>query len=270
MVSRDFNYLRDLVREHSAIVLDDDKGYLLKTRLQPIVRSENLSSLADLVRQMRGQSHNGLRQRVIEAMTTNETFFFRDQHPFEALKKHVIPDLLEKRNSRPLEIWSSACSSGQEPYSIAMLLEEHFPTSVVNNVHILATDLSSEMLEQAKAGRYGKLEVNRGLPAPLLDKYFDVEERSWQIKKKIRRMVDFRLVNLAEAWPSLPTMDIILLRNVLIYFDLETKQDVLRRVRRVLRPDGYLFLGAAETTLNLDDAFERITLGGTVCYQLHP
>jgi len=225
--------------------------------------------LQDLVARLRAQPFNGLHQKVVEAMTTNETSFFRDVHPFEALKKAVLPELIKKRaTERKLNMWCAASSSGQEPYTMAMILREHFPTLANWTVRFIASDISMEMLERARAGRYSQLELNRGMPAPLLVKYFQRQGMEWQIKEDLRRMVEFRQMNLADTWPSLPEMDLVFMRNVLIYFDVPTKKEILGKVRRLLRPDGYLFLGIAETTLNLDGAFERVQFDKSGCYRL--
>jgi chemotaxis protein methyltransferase CheR len=265
----DFDFICKLVRDRSAIVLDAGKEYLVESRLLPLARSEGCASLQDLVLRLRTQSTNGLQQKVIEAMTTNETSFFRDLHPFEALKKVLLPELMRKREGeRRLNFWCGASSSGQEPYTIAILLREHFPTLANWSVQFLATDLSVEMVERARAGRYSQLEVNRGMPAPLLVKYFQRHGVEWRVKDELRKMVEFRPMNLVESWGAMPELDIIFLRNVLIYFDVPTKKAVLGKIRRVLRPDGYLFLGAAETTLNLDDGFERMQFDKAGCYRL--
>ncbi len=176
---------------------------------------------------------------------------------------------MEKRAAtRALNIWFGACSSGQEPYSIAMLLREHFPGLGTWDVRLLATDLSTEVLDKAKEGRYSKIEVNRGLPITLLIKYFENEGLEWRIRQVIRQRVEFRPMNLIESWPHLPAMDIVFLRNVLIYFDVPTKRKILGQIRQVLKPDGYLFLGTAETTMNLDEAYERVVIEKAVCYRL--
>jgi chemotaxis protein methyltransferase CheR len=267
--SDDFAYIVKLVHDRSAIVLETGKEYLVESRLLPIAQNEGCASVADLVARLRSLSANGLRQKVIEAMTTNETSFFRDLYPFEALKKTVLPELIARRGGeRTLKLWCAASSSGQEPYSIALLLREHFPGLTDWTVQFIATDLSLEMVRRARAGRYSQLEVNRGLPAPLLVKYFHRHGVEWQIKEELRRMVEFRQMNLVEAWSALPEMDVIFMRNVLIYFDVSTKKNILAKVRRLLRPDGYLFLGAAETTLNLDDGFERMQFEKAGCYRL--
>jgi chemotaxis protein methyltransferase CheR len=265
----EFDYVRRLVKDQAAIVLEDDKGYLVESRLLPVARRAGFLSLSQLVEKLQSAHIDGLQRQVVEAMTTNETSFFRDFHPFEALRKSVLPDLIAKRGpTRELDIWCAACSAGQEPYSVAMLLREDFPHLASWNTRILATDLSSEMLARARAGRYSQLEVNRGLPAPLLVKYFQKQGFDWYLRDDIRRMVDFRMVNLAEPWPLLAPMDLVMMRNVLIYFGMDTKKEILGRVRRVLRPDGYFFLGAAETTISIDDPFECLQFERATCYRV--
>jgi chemotaxis protein methyltransferase CheR len=267
----DFDYVRELVRRSSAIVLEPTKEYLVEARLGPLARKEGLASIAELVAKLRGGREDGLTRKVIDAMTTNETLFFRDVHPFETLRTHLLPELLQSRAAaRHLRIWSAACSTGQEPYTIAMLLREHFPELASWRIDILATDLSTEVLAKARQGIYGQIEVNRGLPAKLMVKYFTKQGVDWQIDESIRSMVEFRELNLAETWPSFGQFDVVFLRNVLIYFDADTKKAILGRVRRLLRPDGCLFLGAAETTMNLDESFERAQLGKGSCYRLKP
>jgi chemotaxis protein methyltransferase CheR len=265
----DYDYICRLVLERSAIVLDASKAYLAESRLAPLAEREGMRSLGELVARLRGERFGRLHRKVVEAMTTNETSFFRDVHPFEALRKAILPALVARRGAeRRLSVWSAACSSGQEPYSIAMLLHDSFPELAGWRVEITASDLSTAMLARARRGLFSQLEVNRGLPAALLIKHFRKRGADWQIASKIRSMVEFHELNLAAAWPVLPRMDVILLRNVLIYFDLETKRRVLARAREVLRPDGYLLLGAAETTLNLDDSFEQLRLERSGCYRL--
>lgn len=263
-----FQYICDLVRERSAIVLEPSKAYLVEARLSPVARNHGLTSLSDLVVAMRRPASRDLVRQVVEAMTTNETSFFRDIHPFDAIRTTVLPELIQKRSAeRALNIWSNACSSGQEVYSIAMILREHFP--VLNNwkVRLIATDLSSQILGRAREGLFNQTEVNRGLPLPLLLKYFKKEGLQWRISEDIRRSVEFCELNLVETWPSLPAMDIVFLRNVLIYFSTDTKKAILAKLRRCLRPDGCLFLGAAETTMNLDASFTRAEVGKTICYR---
>jgi chemotaxis protein methyltransferase CheR len=265
----DFEYIRSLVRQRSALVLESEKAYMVETRLLTLARREGFDSMAEFVARVRAAANSGLQQRVVEALANNETSFFRDLHPFEALRQRILPELMQRRPAiRCLHIWCAACSSGQEPYSIAMLIRDHFPTLQSWKVQILGSDLSSEILRRAREGRYCQLDVNRGLPARLLVKYFEKVGADWEIKDEVRHLVEFRPINLIDAWPILPLQDVILLRNVLIYFDVETKKRILAKVRRVLQPDGYLFLGGAETTLNLDDAFERIQLDRACCYRI--
>ena len=265
----EFNYIRRLVMEQSAIVLDEDKGYLVESRLSPLARREGFASLTQLIDKLQSQHLNGLHYRVIEAMTTNETSFFRDFHPFEALRKNVLPELITKRSQmRELSIWCAACSAGQEPYSIAMLIREHFPDLSRWKVRIFATDLSTEMLARAREARYSQLEVNRGLPASLLVKYFQKRGCDWFLRDDLRQMVEYQVLNLSSAWPLMLPVDIVMVRNVLIYFAFDVKKEILAKIRRVLRPDGYLFLGAAETTFSLDDSYERVPLERATCYRL--
>ncbi|MCI0699862.1 MAG: protein-glutamate O-methyltransferase CheR [Planctomycetia bacterium] len=259
MTTDEFDFVCRLVRERSSIVLEAGKEYLVESRLAPIARQLQLGSVGELIGRLRSGSDNGLHIRVVEAMVTNETSFFRDIHPFEGLKGTVIPELMRARKSeRQLNVWSAACSTGQEPYSFVIMLREHFPELSGWRVNVLATDLSTEVLGRAREGRYNQIEVNRGLPAPVLVRYFKQRGTQWELSEEIRRAVEFREMNLARLWPVLPKMDIIFLRNVMIYFDVETKKAILGRVARLLRPDSYLLLGSAETTLNLDLSFRRV------------
>lgn len=263
-----FDFLCNFVREKSAIVLEPSKAYLVESRLNPVARENGLASLDDLVAALKKPGNRDIATQVIDAMTTNESSFFRDLHPFEALKTMIIPELMEKRaKERTLNIWSNACSSGQEVYSIAMLLRESFPALASWKVRLIASDLSTSILKKAQEGVFNQTEVNRGLPMPMLIKYFTKNGLQWQVKEDIRKSIEFREVNLIETWPpTLPTMDIVFLRNVLIYFSPETKTTILNKVHRILRPDGCLFLGGAETTMNLDTKFVRTPVGKATCY----
>jgi chemotaxis protein methyltransferase CheR len=269
ITASDLGYIRELVRARSAIVIDPSKSYLVESRLTPLLRRNGLGSLGDLVARLRRDPAGHLEDLVVDAMTTNETTWFRDVHPWTALERVILPEVFQRRAAqRTLTIWSAACSSGQEPYSLAMLLKDRFPQYVSAwNVRIIATDLSAEMLGRAAAGRYTQLEVNRGLPAPMLVRHFQRDGAHWQVNDDIRRMVEFRALNLLEPWGFLPPTDLLFLRNVLIYFDLDVKREILRRVRTTLRPDGYLFLGSAETTLHVDDTYERVTVGPATAYR---
>lgn len=265
----DFAYICDMVRKHSAIVLDPGKEYLVESRLSPLARQEGFGSLQDMVDNLRSSPSGDLHRKVVEAMTTNETSFFREMRVFEMFRRAIVPKLLVDRASeRSLNLWCAASSTGQEPYSFAILLREHFPSLNGWNITFIASDISREMLARARGGRFNQLEVNRGLPAHLLVKYFQKNGAMWEISPDIRRMVEFREINLIHAWPSLPRMDVISLRNVLIYLDLETKRNILSRIPSVLDPEGYLLLGGAETTTNVDDAFKAVALEGATCFRL--
>jgi len=270
MTTNGFTYLQQLLLEHAGILLEPEKKYLAEARLSPLAAQEGFESIDAMLDEVQGGADAGLLERkVIEAMTNSETSFFRDLHPFEALRASVIPGLIAKRApERKLNIWCAATASGQEPYSMAMLLREHFPQLAGWKVTLVASDISEAMLSRARAGAYSQIEVNRGLPAPLLVKYFRRIDGEWQIAEDLRRAIDFRRVNLTAAWPFLPAMDIIMMRNVLIYYDVPTKKAVLARVRRQLKPGGFLFLGGGESTMGLDDSFAAARFGKAICYQL--
>jgi chemotaxis protein methyltransferase CheR len=269
MTEQDFDFIRKLLVERCAIVLEPGKQYLVESRLTPLVRQLNLNSITELVGQLRQQSENGLYTQIVEAMVTTETSFFRDHNPFESLRKKVLPDLIERRRAaRTLNIWCAASSTGQEPYSVAILIREHFPELAGWNLTILASDLSRGVLARAIEGRYNQIEINRGMPATLLVKYFEQHGTTWQLKPEIRSMVKFQEINLARPWPHLPPMDLVMLRNVMIYFDTETKKSILQSVARLLKSDGYLLLGSAETTINLVDCFRRLARLKSAYYQL--
>ena len=269
MTQQDYDSICRLLRERSAIVLEAGKEYLVEARLAPLVRQLKLNSIGELIAQLRCQAGNGLSRQIVEALVITESSFFRDHHPFEALRKVVIPDLItRRRDERRLHVWCAASSTGQEPYSLALLFREHFPEVAQWKISLLASDLSRQVLDRAREGRYNQIEVNRGLPAALLVKYFEQHGTDWQIKPSIRSMVDFQEINLAQAWPALPRLDLVLIRNVMIYFDVETKKAILGRLARLLRPDGYLLLGGAETTLNLNDSYRRVEPQKSGFYQL--
>jgi chemotaxis protein methyltransferase CheR len=264
-----FNYVRQLVRDRTAIVLEDGKQYLVDNRLSLLARREGLESAQQVIDRLRAAPDGALQRKVIEAMATTETLFFRDVRPYDALRSTILPELLRARAAdRKLLIWSGACSSGQEPYSVGMLMREHFPVLASWDVRVLATDISTEMLARSRTGRYSQLEVSRGLPAALLTKYFEKVDAEWQIRSELRRMIEFREHNLAGPWGALPPADLILLRNVLIYFDIESKRAVLGKIRKLLRPGGFLMLGTAETTMNVDDGFELVRSDGASYYRL--
>jgi chemotaxis protein methyltransferase CheR len=262
-----FSFVSDLVRQQAAIVLSPGKEYLVESRLLPLARGAGLDDVGALVARLQRKPDELLRRQIVEAMTTNETSFFRDRDPFNALTQAILPELRKLRSeSRRINIWSAACSTGQEPYSIAMSVADHPLITADWRVDVLATDINNEILERARRARYSQLEVNRGLPAAMLVRHFERVETDWRVVAGVRKMVRFTSLNLAEHF-DLPVMDVVFLRNVLIYFESATKSEVLRRVRRILRPDGFLFLGGAETTLGLDDGFERVAVGSTIAYR---
>jgi chemotaxis protein methyltransferase CheR len=268
----DFDYASRLAHSEAGLVIEAGKEYLVETRLGPMAQREGFASLAALIQQMRLEPKiNGLHHKAIDALTTNETLFFRDFHPFEALRGTILPEILERRASaRRLTIWSAASSTGQEPYSLAMLLLEHFPQLAGWNVSILATDLSQTVLKVAQEGKYSQFEVNRGLPASYLVKYFTKQEDKWCLKDKVKKMVEFRPMNLIQTWPLMPPLDLVFIRNVMIYFAVETKKTILKKIRNCLLPHGYLFLGTAETTTNLDPQYQPVTHGKAVVYRVQP
>jgi chemotaxis protein methyltransferase CheR len=259
MSEQDYTFLAKLLLERSALVLEPGKEYLVESRLAPVARRHGLASVAELVQRLRFGTANALGTDLVEAMVTTETSFFRDVHPFEALRRTVIPELIRARQAdRRLNVWCAASASGQEPYTVALLLREYFPELAGWRLNLLATDISGEMLRRCREGRYSQVEVNRGLPINLLLKYFRQDGAHWQLHDAVRAMIDFQQLNLARAWPPLPPMDLVLLRNVMIYFDVDPKKSILRRVGQILRPDGYLVLGGAETTFNLDNSYQRV------------
>lgn len=254
----DFQFLADLLKVRSGLILTGDKGYLVESRLLPIARKRGLATLDGLVGALRRKDEL-LTREVVEAMTTNESFFFRDSTPFDTFKAYVLPRLLASRaDSKRLRIWCAAASTGQEPYSLAMLLAEQKAALSGWRVEILGTDISSEVLLRAKAGLYTQFEVQRGLPIQLLVKYFKKEGDQWRIAPEIRSMVQYREYNLLESFAGLGRFDVVYCRNVLIYFDQATKADVLERIAGLMPDDGMMFLGAAETVLGLTSRFRPV------------
>jgi chemotaxis protein methyltransferase CheR len=265
----DYEYLRKSLKERSGLDLSPDKQYLVESRLMPLARRSGLGGISDLVQKMRSGAES-LTVQVVEAMTTNETFFFRDKIPFDNLTDGVLPGLIQSRASRrSLRIWSAACSTGQEPYSIAMALREYGAALAGWRIEIVATDLSQEVLEKSKAGLYSQFEVQRGLPIQLLVKYFTQLGEFWQLSADIRGMVQHRQLNLLQDFSHLGKFDVIFCRNVLIYFDQETKTTIFERLARMLEPDGTLMLGAAESVVGITDVF-RPGPDRRGTYQLNP
>ena len=266
-----FEFLRDLLRRRTGVVIDDSKQYLVVARLLPIVRQRAIPSLDTLVDRIRKTGDKALEKDVLNAMMTHETSFFRDKSPYETLRQ-LVTEMIPKRSAhRQLVIWSAACSTGQEPYSIAMLLNEHFPDLVASwRIRIIATDISEPVLARAREGVFSELETNRGLTAELLKKYFRPLQGKWSIAQECRRLVEFRCLNLNGPWPALPPCDVIFLRNVMLYFDVPTRAALVTKMRRVLKPDGALFLGGAETMIGIDTAYDRLTGAGCSYYRPKP
>ncbi len=264
----DFEYLQDLLRRKAGIELAERQIYLAETRLPPVARAYQMASISEVIAKLKAGTNRELETDVVDAFTTNETSFFRDHHPFEDLTRHIIPELLKNRSATDqITIWCAASSSGQEPYTLAMILAETFPELVTSRrARIIATDLSRTMVSRTEEGRYTQLEVNRGLPAKLLLKYFDQAGRDWVAKPQLRNMIQTRTINLLEDWPGVPRSDIVMLRNVLIYFSTETRVDILRRIgSNVLKPDGFLFLGSSETVLRVGIPFKTRRFDGGSC-----
>lgn len=267
MKSWEFDYVRSIVREDSGMVLEPGKEYIVESKLLAFCRKEKIGSIGEMIASLR-RADARLRDRLVDHMTNNETLFFRDGQVFEALAKDLLPQVMEARKDRrELNIWSAAASSGQEIYSIAISIREHLPELRNWKLRLIASDISQEMLDRCKQASYSKLEVGRGMPAHLRSRYFDADGQNFRVIESIRNMVELKQVNLSRPWPQLPRMDVIFLRNVLIYFDLDTKKDILGRARRLLAPDGFLTLGGGETTLNIDDEFERVQFGRSIYYQ---
>jgi chemotaxis protein methyltransferase CheR len=267
--SADYGYLRQLVFGLSQNVLDPSRDYLFETRLTKLLRNQGMSRVGELVHHLRTRKDPALERAIAEAMTINETSFFRDARPFELLRTELLPKLIEARRiKRSLRFWSAACSSGQEAYSLAMLMIEHFPMRVGWNLRIEGTDLSAEVVDRAQAGRYPRIEINRGLPARFVVRYFDHVGEHWEIKPEVRRLCNFRCANLCA--PQLPfnrssdRFDVIFLRNVMLYFSQDTRKTLLAGIHRLLAPDGILFLGSSEQPA--DPSIWTAVLAGGTCY----
>jgi chemotaxis protein methyltransferase CheR len=258
MTVTDFDFICQILKQRSGLVLGNDKAYLLESRLLPVARKYRLASFEDLVRLIRVKSDEVVIKDVVEAMTTNESFFFRDTKPFDQFKQIVLPTLMTTRPSKQIRIWSAACSSGQEAYSLAMILAEMSAQLAGWKIEILGTDLSTEILDRAKEGVYSQFEAQRGLPISLLVKYFTQVGDRWQISPKIRGMVQYREFNLLNDPKPLGRFDVVFCRNVLIYFDQPTKAKILNNIAALMPEDGYLFLGGAETVLGITDKFQLL------------
>jgi chemotaxis protein methyltransferase CheR len=267
-----FAYLQGVVLRRTGTILEHGKEYLVEARLFALAQSEGFASVEALLEGLQTEEESGdLHRRVTEAMLNYETSFFRDHYPFEALRQTLLPNVISRREStRQLDIWCAGIASGQEVYSLAMMLREHFPALAGWKVKLLASDVSESMLERARSGEYSQVEVNRGLPARLLVKYFQRAGNRWRLNADLRRMVELQRFNLAASWPGVAQADLVFLRNVLLYFHPEVRRTILAQVARVLREDGYLFLGGGETTLITDRTYEPVRVGKALCYRLRP
>lgn len=265
----DFDWVRQMVRDRSAIVLEERKRYLVESRLTPIARDAGFMSLQEMLTAVRAGGHRDLVDRMVDAMTTNETSFFRDEAPWQALREAVLPDLIERRKERRrLRIWSAACSTGQEPYTLSMMLHDHFPSVLDWDLEILATDISPSVLERARAGVFQMVEMDRGVRTPLRTRWFRrLPDGRFAIDDRAKAPITFRRMNLAARWPPFSPFDLILVRNVLIYFDSATKRGILQRMEGALAADGYLLLGSGETTLDLGVGLRRERAGRAWFYQ---
>ncbi len=255
----DFDIYKNLLKEKSGLIITEDKAYLLESRLNPLIKKWNFTSLADMAMALQGVPDTKLINDIVEAMTTNETSFFRDLHPFESFKNYVLPYMLTNRvNKRGFNLWCAAASSGQEPYSLAMIIKEEGAKFNGWNIKMQATDISLDILEKAQRGLYSQFEVQRGLPIQLLIKYFTQQEDRWQINDDIKKMIEYKYFNLLDSMTSFGQLDIIFCRNVLIYFDDGDKRAILDKMEKQLVDDGLLFLGGAETVIGITDAFRPI------------
>ncbi len=259
MKPEDFKFLSQLVNKRSGLVLTEDKAYLLESRLMPVARKRGMKGLEDLISAIRSRNEEDLLRAVTEAMTTNESFFFRDIKPFDTFRDVILPELLKSRAAKKsFRIWCAAASSGQEPYSLAMVLKEQAAKLAGWSHKIIATDISTEMLEKARNGIYSQFEVQRGLPIQMLLKYFQKSNGVWQIDSSLREMVEFKEFNLLNDPAPLGAFDVVFCRNVLIYFDQPTKTRILDWISRLIPADGRLFLGGAETVLGISDQFKPV------------
>ncbi|MCL4313970.1 MAG: protein-glutamate O-methyltransferase CheR [Actinobacteria bacterium] len=267
LAPKDVSYVRELVFDRSAIVLGEDKQYLVESRITMLARDLGLGSAEEVIARLKRDGDRTLEERVIEAMTTNETSWFRDVHPFNALKSVIIPEAMERNAAkRSLAIWSAACSTGQELYSVAMMLDSDFPELSSWKLDLVGTDISRKAVEKAQSGLFTGLEINRGLPATMLVRYFVRDGSGYRIRDDIRNKVRFGVLNLIEPWPPMPLFDVILLRNVLIYFDMDTRRRILGLAKQQLVQGGVLILGGAESVLSLVDGFVPVTIGTTTVY----
>ncbi len=271
LANQDFQVFREFLEKACGIVLGDNKQYLVSSRLNRLLEQEKIGSLGELVKRIQAQPRGGLRESVIDAMTTNETLWFRDVYPFEVLKKKLIPEFIKNNPGQRLRIWSAACSSGQEPYSLSMSIDEYERSNLGQlrgGAQIVATDLSGGILNAAKSAEYDSLSVARGLSQDRLARYFDqLGPGRWAVKPPLRNRVEFRAMNLLDSYSMLGKFDIVFCRNVLIYFSADVKKDILRRIHGTLKPGGYLMLGASEALNGLPELYQMVQCNPGIVYQ---
>ena len=267
----DFDQFRVFLEKTCGILLGNNKQYLVSSRLNKLMEQQGLKTLGDLVRKIQAQPRSGLREQVVDAMTTNETLWFRDTYPFEVMKNRVLPELLKSAVGQRLRIWSAACSSGQEPYSLSMTIDEYernSPSQPKPAVQIVATELSGAMLAASKAAEYDSLAIARGLSSDRLQRYFDAKTPGrWVVKPGIRSRVEFRVQNLLDSYAVLGKFDVVFCRNVLIYFSADVKKDILKRIHATLKPGGYLFLGASEALNGLPELYQMVQCSPGIIYK---
>lgn len=268
----DFEQFRVFLEKTCGILLGSNKQYLVSSRLNKLMEQNNIKTLGELVQRIQSQPRGGLREQVVDAMTTNETLWFRDTYPFDVLKSRVLPELIKANPGQRLRIWSAASSSGQEPFSLSMAIDEFERSNLgqlKSGVQIVATDLSASMLTACKAGEYDSLAMGRGLSQERLQRYFDPKGPGrWVVKPAIRNRVEFRMLNLLDSYASLGKFDIVFCRNVLIYFSAEVKKDILTRIHATLKPGGYLFLGASEALNGLPDLYQMVQCSPGIIYKV--
>jgi len=267
----DFDQFRIFLEKTCGILLGSNKQYLVSSRLNKLMEQQGLKTLGDLVRKIQSQPRSGLREQVVDAMTTNETLWFRDTYPFEVMKSRVLPELLKNAPGQRLRIWSAACSSGQEPYSLSMTIDEYersSPSQPKTAVQIVATELSGAMLAASKAAEYDSLAIARGLSGERLQRHFEVKSPGrWVVKPAIRSRVEFRVQNLLDSYAVLGKFDVVFCRNVLIYFSADVKKDILKRIHATLKPGGYLFLGASEALNGLPELYQMVQCSPGIIYK---
>ncbi len=270
--SRDYDAFRKFLEEACGIVLGDNKHYLVASRLNRLLKELELGSVGDLIESMHLHPHSGIRERIVDAMTTNETFWFRDNHPYVLLKELIFPEIVKKRQGQ-VRIWSAACSSGQEPYSISMIAQEFMQARMgmkMSGIDIVGTDISPTMLAHCKAAKYDALALSRGLSPERKNRFFNNLGEIWEIKDEVKKNVRFIDLNLMNSYSSLGKFDVIFCRNVMIYFSTELKKDILRRMSQALVPGGYLILGSTETLASYSDDFDLVRYESGMAYKLKP